>query len=345
MDIKKISALFLCVIMVFFTGCTKDISKLSNFSEPASSQEVIQKKFSVNPLTGVENLDKDFEKTRPVAVMINNINVAHSVQCGVGSADIVYETEVEHGITRLMAVYQDISKVNQFGTVRSARYAYIDLALGHNAIYCHHGQDPTYAAPHLKDTDHYVIGENNAGKRITNGKATEHTLYGFGDKLWQFLEKRGNTENKREVSLWQNFAKADEKVTLSGGVANEVLVPFSTATKSSFTYDAATEEYTRYANGVMLKDYSTGISTRVKNIFVLMTNISNYPDNYHRKIDLSSGTGYYVTNGTYTQINWTKGKASEGFKFTNTDGSELKVSQGNSWVCIANKNTAEPTFS
>ena len=43
-------------------------------------------------------------------------------------------------------------------------------------------------------------------------------------------------------------------------------------------------------------------------------------------------------------IKWEKGAATNGFKFTDTDGNEIMVSAGNSWVCIANKSTCKPTI-
>lgn len=73
--------------------------------------------------------------------MINNISTAQPVQTGLNKADIIYETEVEGGITRLMAVFQDITTAEKIGTIRSARYPYVDLAMGHNAIFIHCGQD------------------------------------------------------------------------------------------------------------------------------------------------------------------------------------------------------------
>ena len=49
-----------------------------------------------------------------------------------------------------------------------------------------------------------------------------------------------------------------------------------------------------------------------KNVFVLITKISNYSDGYHKKIDLTKGDGYYCVNGTYTKIKWSKGNSSSG---------------------------------
>ena len=185
--LKKILTATLCLALLGVVGCDgKDTNSKVDNSSPTQSTPTTENTPSLfmNPLTGIENIEvEEVTYRRPVAVMINNISVAQKLQTGLTQADIVYETEVEGGITRLMAVFQDITKVEQFGTVRSARYPYVDLAMGHNAVYVHHGQDNTYCAPHLKDTQAFTIAENNAGARIKNGLASEHTLYGYGPKL------------------------------------------------------------------------------------------------------------------------------------------------------------------
>ena len=132
---KKILALLLCLSLFMLSACSDKTERLSvdDGEEPQSSataEPVLHK----NPLTGVTELSKDKTDDRPVAIMINNITTAQPVQAGLNQADIIYETEVEGGITRLLAVYQDVSKAATIGTIRSARYAYVDLALGHNAI-------------------------------------------------------------------------------------------------------------------------------------------------------------------------------------------------------------------
>ena len=46
-------------------------------------------------------------KSRPFAVMINNISVARPLQSGLQDAYIIYEMIVEGGITRYMALFLD----------------------------------------------------------------------------------------------------------------------------------------------------------------------------------------------------------------------------------------------
>ena len=341
---RKIITLFLVALMVFLVGCgAKDAvdQPAKNTSTPVESEPEIV--YYTNHLTGEKNLiSEEKSNDRPVAIMVNNASNAQRIQTGVAKADIVYETEVEGGITRLMAVYQDISKVEKIGSVRSARYAYIDLAMGHNAIYAHHGQDGTYAAPHLKDTQTLTIDTTNTGKRIANGESKEHTLYAFGDKVWQRLIDKGYKTKLTNPTNWQIFADEDTKVEFANSAVT-VNVPFSTSYKSVFKYDTSKGKYLRYFKTTERKDYFTGESSYFKNVFVLVTNISSYSDGYHKKIDLTSGDGYYCVNGTYTPIKWSKGNASSSFVFTNLDGTPLTVNQGNSYVCIMGKKHS-PSF-
>ncbi len=345
---RKILALLICVILVTFVGCkSKDKAKKDNSASGESagvtSQEPV-KVYYVNNLTGEETLEeKGKVDDCPVAIMVNNISVAQKVQTGLCEADIVYETEVEGGITRLMAVYKDVSKVEKIGTIRSARYPYIDLAMGHGAIYVHHGQDNNYAKPHLRDTQTLSIGENNAGVRIRNeGLSTEHTLYGYGEKIWKWFEKKNYNTELKSVNDWQKFAAKDAVVSF-GDKAETVTVKFSGFYTSIFKYDAKSGKYVRYFRDTERKDYYTGKSELFKNVFVLETSISYYPDGKHKRVDLSSGSGYYCVNGTYKAIKWEKGSSSNGLKFKNADGTPLEISQGNSWVCFHGK-SFDPKF-
>lgn len=333
---KRLFCLLLCLTFLLGVGCSKKGADLSvDSADEYVSSVPAEPEYAVNNLTGVKDLDIDAQNNRPVAIMINNIEIAQKVQTGLNKADIVYETEVEGSITRLLAVYKDVSSVEKIGTVRSARYPYIDLAMGHNAIYVHHGQDPNYAKAHLKDCDSYALSEGNSGVRLSNGLKTEHTLYGYGDKLWNNLGKKFKTQTDN-ISNWQNFAEEGNIVGFTDTAIN-VTLPLTKINKSVFKYDSEKGKYIRFMGSTQRNDYVTGEPHYIKNVFLLNTTITDYPDGYHRKVALTSGTGYYFVNGTYTKINWSKGNASSPMKFTNLDGTPLTVAQGNSWVCIAQK--------
>lgn len=339
--VKKIFAIILVISMLFCVGCNKNSNGGSTNEESAPVEPL-----TVNSLTGLKDIPEDKLSARPVAVMVNNINVAKDVQAGLPYADIVYETEVEGGITRLMAVYKNIESVKQIGSVRSARYVYVDLALGHDAIFVHCGSDPVYCRPRLASMQHLDIydGANGYGTRIENGKSGDHKLYTFSEQLKKGLDKKGFRQVENTTKAWANFTEEGEKATLTGGDATEITVPFSTSHKAEFKYNAEKGKYQRYIQGKLQKDYATGETVDVENIFVLLTTIKDYPDGEHREVALSGGDGYYFSDGKLTFIKWQKGSANNGFKFTDTEGNELKVNAGNSWVCIADKNKSNPKY-
>ena len=91
-----------------------------------------------NPLTG-EAVPEDISNNRPVMVMLNNLKQALP-QSGNSQADIIYEILEEGGITRMLAVYQDISSVEgNLGTIRSTRPYYVTLVASHDGILVHAG--------------------------------------------------------------------------------------------------------------------------------------------------------------------------------------------------------------
>lgn len=347
---KRTVALILMLSMLcILCSCGKD--KYTPYTQTGpddiSSAESQAPQFVINPLTGVADLAPGKEKLRPVAVMINNISTAQKVQTGLNKADIVYETYVEGGITRLLAVYKDIASVGQLGTVRSARYSYVDLAGGRDALYVHAGIDKTYCLPYAnKNSDHVDLlsgAPSNASFRQKNGLATEHTLYTTGEKISAAMSSMKRRSTVDSAETWVSFNSADAPVTPSnmladGALIKTVTVPMSSSYTTQFLYDESTKEYLRTKKGTPYKDYKTGDAVSVKNVFVLFTRVTMFDDNYHVKEALQSGTGYYVSNGGYEEIQWKKGNRSDSFQFTRADGSELKVNAGPSWVFLANQN-------
>ena len=341
--LKRLTAIGLMLLLLMSASCAKKPEEQPKDEPQDEVQEPVQPASALNPLTGLYEYD-GILNVRPVAVMINNDVRAQDAQAGLPEADIIYETEIEGGETRLMAVFQDAQKVENIGTIRSSRYAYIDLAMGHNAVYIHRGCDERYAGPHLKDLDHIDIHEGNYGYRLKNGLALEHTLYTKGETLWDGICSRFSTTTLEDVEPWQNFAAEGEKVTLTGGAADKVTVAFSGNFKSIFVYDEETGLYERNFKSKIPTEYFTKESTKVKNVVVCLTNIVNYPDGEHRNIPLEGGDGYYITNGTFRAIKWSKGDASSPLKFTYEDGSEFVMSPGNTWVCFSSERYSVPTF-
>lgn len=338
----KLFSVILCVALCLsFAACqggTQDIESTSDspsaFTEPTTEEKPVTGK--TNPLTGLDTLAEGEAGLIPVAVSVNNIGIAQSVQAGIDSADVVFEVPVEGGITRLLALYKaPKAEMGEIGSVRSARVIFAELAASMNALYFHCGQDNTYFPQRAAELNlkKVTVDSGKNGKRINNGKASEHTLYTSGEDLKNEVASYGfNTGYEAEP--WMNFSQNRQA---SSAAAKSVKVKFSNASSASFTYDEASASYIRGVNGTPLTNYFSGARSNFTNVFVLYTDTQPYPDGLHVKVELSGGNGYYITKGGYESITWAKSGDFSPISFTAADGTPLEVSAGSSYICIADK--------
>ncbi|MCI8361023.1 MAG: DUF3048 domain-containing protein [Clostridiales bacterium] len=310
-------------------------------SAPAIVSEPPRHPGTMNPLTGAYDLAADAAGKRPVAVMVNNIKAAWSVQTGLGAADIVYETYVEGGITRLMAVYKNGAGMPEVGTVRSARYSYADLAAGHDAIYVHAGMDTQYCKDRMAelgmDDADLLAGASTAGYRLKNGKALEHTLYTSGKKLAAGWKDSQRLELKGEEKPWLSFRDPDESAPAGETVCQSLTVPFSASYSAGFSYDPDSRMYLKSQSGNKSVDYKTEKRVKVKNVLVLYAKVSSFSDGEHVKTDLTGGSGLYVSEGGYAHLTWSKADGKSPLTVKAADGSKLPVNAGNTWVCLVDQ--------
>jgi len=347
-----ITAISITMCMML-TGCSKpeNIASGENsdtYTIIGGTSSVAESEATVgglNPLTGLYDLSESAKDARPTAIMVNNIAIAQGVQTGLQDADIVYETYAEGGITRLMAVYKDISSAGKIGTIRSARYSYVELAGGHDAIYVHAGFDPNYCKPLMTKlkTDDFDLNSGspaNYSKRESNGLASEHTLYTSGTQLAKgFKDLNWDTKVDSDHSAnWQSFNNPANAIAPSEGSANKLIVTMSTSYVSGFDYDAQTGMYNKTQNGSAHKDYVTGNQISFKNVLVLFATVTSFADNYHVKTELTSGTGYYVSQGGYETVKWSKNGTYKSIKLTTSSGGTVNYNAGTSWVCFVDKN-------
>jgi len=100
------------------------------------------------------------ENLRPVVVMIENHYDSRPV-AGLEKASIIYETIIEGGITRFLAVFDGGVSAKRIGPVRSARPFFIDMAEEWDGVYFHAGGSPE-ALAELKFSDLDRVNEISA---------------------------------------------------------------------------------------------------------------------------------------------------------------------------------------
>ena len=99
----------------------------------AASSEAASSAFSLLPAYDADPLTGEARKStgRMVGVMVNNIANSEKQnarpQRGIGSADLLIESKVEGGITRLCAVFRDADTIPEVGPLRSGRDQFLQL--------------------------------------------------------------------------------------------------------------------------------------------------------------------------------------------------------------------------
>lgn len=318
-----------------------------------------------NPLTGLE-IDPDYLNRRPVAVMINNI-AASQPQCGITAADQIYEMVEEGGITRLMAVYQDVSDVGDIGSIRSARYYQADLAAGLDAVYVHCGG---YTVNGVSVINRYIDAWNDANlDAIFDGRwnwrdsaraatmAYEHTLMTGGAELEDFITGQDSFPIEHEENFEHGMIFL-EGLALHGESATEVEVSFSDAKENVFEYDEEKDAYLVYEEGWAANssggyqyDGNNDEILAMTNVFVCFTNTgslydSNYFDylayggdsgglGYYSAVDVcGEGEAFYFSGGEMLRLTWVKDSPTAPLHFLGEDGEEQPIRAGTSYFCF-----------
>ena len=335
-NIKKFISIMLALVMALamMTGCSG--------SQGSGEDEVVDptvKRKEYNYLTGMP-FDEDADKTaRPIAVMINNLKIAHP-QSGLSNADIIYEAVTEGGITRLMALYSDIEKIEKVGPVRSARDRFIEMMLPLNAIYVHIGSS-TSASKMLnfysyKDIDGIYLGslafEQNS--ELAKSKGPEHSWFTNKNLIKAGIEKNGITTKNNFYPAF-DFVDYGQTRTPEDGTASAVEFAYSSYATVGFTYDSENGKYLKTAFGVPHKDADTGSQLAFDNVVLLVTEVGIQEENgVLAEIDMSDGVGYYFYGGSFEKITWEKGEPEQPLVLYSSNGGVLQVNTGKSYVGI-----------
>ena len=113
-------------------------------------------------------------------------------------------------------------------------------------------------------------------------------------------------------------------------------MPYSSYQYTTFTYDAATGNYLRFASGEPSLDPETGEQFNTKNIIVQKITHRMMDDNYCWNLHtVGSGEGYYITNGYAVPIQWSKADRYSKTVYTYADGTEINVSDGRTYIEVS----------
>ncbi len=281
---------------------------------------------------------------RPFAIMINNIGYANAHQKGTAQADVLYEALAEGGITRMLAVFQDPSKIKKIGSVRSARHYYVSFASEWNAIYCHFGQT-SYALTKIAalGVDN-LSGLSAIGSTVyarDNGYRAPHNVYASGKGMVAGAKKLKYSLKQNMSKVAEHYSFYEEDTDLTPEVteskikdATKVVLPFSTYSTAYFTYNEKDKVYEKYEYKTKHMDTAANKQLTFKNVIIQLVEERNIDHNGYQtmKIHKKRGKGYYCTNGKVIPIEWNKNEEEGRMCYWDMNGKKLNVNVGKTYI-------------
>jgi len=298
---------------------------------------------AVNPLSGLP-IEEEKIRNRPIAIVLSNEPAALPMN-GVSQADILYEYLVEGGITRMMAVFQDITDVPTVGSIRSARHYTVQIAESHDALFFHAGGSPL-AISEIRDrgitnfdevygTRRNVFFRNRTridGRRLEN----LHSLVTTNARIAEWIPKY-EVRTEHNANYEQGFIFSDDATPTTGRPATEFTIRYSGAKMSAFSYNETNNVYHLRQFSRDFTDANNGDRVGFRNILVMKTSVTGVPgDSAGRRdiVTVGSGDGYFINGGRYIEIKWSRVDKASPFVYTHLDGIPLELGRGATFIAI-----------
>ncbi len=297
---------------------------------------------AMNLLTG-EWVSKKSAKQRPLAVMMGN-TIDALPQYGIGQADVLYEIPVEGGITRLMGIFSDYSKLDAVGSIRSCRIYFAETAAEYDAIYVHFGQASnakSYLASDKIDNINGIDG-NVYGLSFyrDSSRKAPHNAFTSTDGINKAIEKL-KYSTKYDENFEGHFKFADPLTDTAASITlakTDKAYAMSTGygySSTYFTYDKKTKKYLRFQYKRAHVDGADNEQLAFDNVLFLYMDMKVLDKSGHISVkNTGTGSGQYFANGKVMDITWQKGSDDNTALFTDGSGNEIVMNPGKTCICI-----------
>lgn len=265
----------------------------------------------------------------PVAVIIENHPDARP-SVALAKANLVYEAEVEGGITRYMAVYADGKNIEAIGPVRSARPYFVDWARELSAMLAHCGGSPEALAI-LAQGDIVDFNEFYFEDYFWRDKKiiAPHNIFTSTENLYRYLETKGIAGSV--LLPWQY--KDDLKLAERPSPGSEIIIGYQEPSyEVKWVYDRENNNYIRYLAGELHQDLS-GEQIFAKNVIIEYIEAEVIDDKLRLKMNhVGSGKAMVCFDGTCAEGTWEKQTSASRTRFYNSNGEEIKFNAGTTWI-------------
>lgn len=281
------------------------------------------------PLTGLPAPSAAAARRPSLTVKIDNVLGAWP-QAGLNQADIVFDAEVEGGLTRLTVVYQSHG-ARLVGPIRSARPvdAYL-LRLFDGGYFAFSGASPGEMRP-VKHFSHAALlyNDNNPAPFFRRYDHPDpHNLFSSTSRLYAALHR----EAPHKSGPPQVFTFS--KQPLHGVPTARVTVPFPAAT-AQWSWQGHHWVRTQDGHPDVLMDHSRVRATNVVVMSVKVVGTGIFETNGAEDplpVTIGSGKCWVLRDGNRVSGTWKRARLSAPLRFADSHGHTIPLSPGSTWV-------------
>ena len=260
-------------------------------------------------------------------------------QVGIGSADIVYETETYNGgYTRYTAVFNDTIP-DQIEAIRSARIVHADIYSEYNGAFIHFGGQK-YEGSSVYD----YFGTLNIGKRW------DGIGYDNGSQNSDFYRDRSRRapnnvicrlHNLLEKTDWTGITcksplkfSAQAVIPAAGEQVTSFSIPYRNGYTPSYEWDPSIAQYRRLYNGKPYVDGATNEQVTCDNVIVQSMEYAWYNGESDRPKVTTVGTNkchYFIGSKHFTGY-WVRDSISANTTYFDDNGNEVLFNPGVTFI-------------
>lgn len=277
------------------------------------------------------------ENGKIFAVKFDDTNSAHP-QRGVESADIVYITQVEAGLTRLMGIYSS-NYPEVLGPIRSARISDLEILSQFGKVGFLYSGAQSKLRPVISQSNLINLSAERNPPTIYFNDSERNPPYAMMVKPNLLLEKATDVETAKSIG-WEHGAKSPDAKKVTAVTVNWPNAEYG------ITWSKKEKRFLLTHNG-KINFSASGVNLGSSMMVIQMVEItpSEYGDKFGgvtpKSHTIGSGTAYLLRNGTVTKAAWSRPSVDSVTSWSLEDGTTAYFAPGQVWIFLTDQ---EPEF-
>jgi hypothetical protein len=302
-----------------------------------------------NPLTGLPYPSEEALNRRTLILKISNFPEVVRPQYGLSEADLIYEYEVEGGVTRFAAFFRS-NMPTMVGPIRSARLMDIELVNAYQALLGYSGANEWIYDYILASDWRWRALSPQLGTNCPmfcrirwDNRAFEHTLFANTEAIWQEAERLQVNQGMKATGL--AFSDTPDSTSET---ANDIAIDwYSDRSETRWQYNPEDSKYYRWDSGLPHIDAANEEQLNVDNLVIIEVWHQDRPDVYESEIGgialghllEGAGSAWVFRDGNWYRGEWFRHPDGGGvyLRYLDAEKTPIHLKPGQTWIEVVRK--------